>query len=218
MAVDESIPAGGRPDRLTGARLKADRDWTDAAIRRFLPEPDATAPNPHYRTGPPMRLYDLARIETVEASEEWQSWHAGAEQRRAAARERADIKRDELHDEVAQWDPEIPDLDDEDLYRRAVAHRNGGLDWYSGGGWQMAATVETADPAALKRWAVNYLRHCGSDYDALLNSLARRVGRRQAAQQVRERAYDAIAEQYPFLAAECWRQFDERQDGGGWTR
>ena len=44
------------PFYLTKSQLK-DRGWTDSLIRKFLSEADKTRTNPHYRSGPPMRLY-----------------------------------------------------------------------------------------------------------------------------------------------------------------
>jgi hypothetical protein len=62
------------PDELLGTVALKARGWTGTLIRRFLPTPDRTKVNPHYRSGPPMRLYDLARVEprlTAGSRDEW---------------------------------------------------------------------------------------------------------------------------------------------------
>ena len=66
--------------QLTATQLKA-RGWTDALIRDLLGAPDQTRVNPHYRSGPPMRLYEVGRIEKVEGSVAWTT-RAEATQRR----------------------------------------------------------------------------------------------------------------------------------------
>src|SRR5690606_991259 len=67
---------GRRADREDGGTLNMSeliasdwlkaRNWTEAAIKRFLGEPDDTKPNPHYKSGPPMRLWLKERAEAVE--------------------------------------------------------------------------------------------------------------------------------------------------------
>lgn len=50
------------------------------------------------------------------------------------------------------------------------------------------------------------LRHVETDYDWLLDSVAGRVGVIEARMLIRKRVLNAIADQYPYLAAECERQ------------
>jgi hypothetical protein len=56
---------------ITKSTIKG-RGWTDSLIAQFLKNPDKEAPNPHYEAGPPMRLYSLARVQRVEATERFQ--------------------------------------------------------------------------------------------------------------------------------------------------
>src|SRR5690606_27438593 len=75
---------GRRADREDGGTLNMSeliasdwlkaRNWTEAAIKRFLGEPDDTKPNPHYKSGPPMRLWLKERAEAVEQTEEFKAW------------------------------------------------------------------------------------------------------------------------------------------------
>ena len=49
------------------------RGWTDLAIKKFLPEPDDTRPNPRYRwAGAPMKFYPISRVAAIEQSASWQ--------------------------------------------------------------------------------------------------------------------------------------------------
>ncbi|MDI2132124.1 hypothetical protein [Yinghuangia seranimata] len=80
-------PAAYVPFLVPRAALRR-RGWTEAGIGRFLGVADAQAPNPVFRSAHPMRLFDLARVEGVEATEEWLAWRAESEQRRNGARGR----------------------------------------------------------------------------------------------------------------------------------
>lgn len=51
---------------ISASGLKKSRGWTNTKIDRFLTNPDKTVTNPHYSSAPPMKLYDLERVKTVE--------------------------------------------------------------------------------------------------------------------------------------------------------
>ena len=71
--------------RVTLSTVKQ-RGWTEAMVREVLGEPDATAPNPHYRSaGAPMRLYYLDRVVEAETTEEFAAAKAKAERRRRSS-------------------------------------------------------------------------------------------------------------------------------------
>ena len=72
--------------RVTLSTVKK-RGWTDAMVREVLGDPDATAPNPHYRSvGAPMRLYYLDRVIAAESTEEFTAAKTKAERRRKSSR------------------------------------------------------------------------------------------------------------------------------------
>ena len=79
---------------LTTASLR-ERGWTDAMIREYLGEPDATRPNPRYWSAAPMKLYLAERAEAAEARPEWVERERLGARRRAAGVAAADRKRAE---------------------------------------------------------------------------------------------------------------------------
>lgn len=199
-------------ERVTLSTLKQ-RGWTAGAVKQFLGEPDALAPNPNYRTGPKMRLYDLLRVEAAESGEPWQTWREAARSRRekASARqsERMNNARVNLIAELDAVEIRIPRLPKDELWRVAVDNRNAQSECHAaerGHFDSRSATVSAADPAALKRWAVNYLRHVETDYDWLLDGVTGRVGAAEARRFIRARVLRGVADQYPYLAGECVRQ------------
>jgi hypothetical protein len=210
-----------RSKRLTASALR-ERGWTDAAVRRFLDPPDATARNPVFRSAAPMKLYDPARVEAVESSPEWKVWRQASEARRVAAQAGAQRRRDGTVAAVAAVEIHLPALERAALECRAVAHRNhlaadraerrGCWDEYD------LATVEGVDEATLARWCVNWLRHQGTRYDATLADLYAQVGRHEAARLLRRRVYEEIGRAYPWLAGEAERQRQVREEPGPWPR
>jgi hypothetical protein len=93
--------AAGQPDvaavtetYLTIAGLR-ERGWTDAMIREYLGKPDATRPNPRYRSAAPMKLYLAERAKAAEASPEWVERKTREARRRAAGVAAADRQREE---------------------------------------------------------------------------------------------------------------------------
>ena len=199
-------------ERVTLSTLKQ-RGWTDGAVKRFLGEPDALVPNPNYQSGPKMRLYDLPRVEAGEHSERWRRWFDKTRALRAKApaqqSERMNASRVGLAAQINAVEIGIPRLTGDELFGVAVANGNAQPEWHAaerGHHNHDPATVSWADPAALQRWAVNYLRHVETDYDWLLDSVTGRVGVTEARQLIGERVLNAIADQYPYLGAECARQ------------
>jgi hypothetical protein len=72
-----------------------ERGWTDAMVREYLGEADATRPNPRYRSAAPMKLYLTERAEAAEASPGWEERKTCGARRRAAGVAAAGRKRAE---------------------------------------------------------------------------------------------------------------------------
>jgi hypothetical protein len=182
-------------------------------VRDLLGEPDKRALNPYYRSGPPIRLYAVARVEEAERSEEFEVARAAAERRSAAGKAGAGKRREAVLAAVRAAEIEVPGMADRELAERAVRWRNE-LDElraeYRSDHLAEPATVGSAEPGALVRWEVNYLRHALTRYDDLLDGLYGATGRAGAEQLLRIRVYGAIAARYPRLADECRRQLRER--------
>lgn len=204
------------PDRLMTPGLRA-RGWTDGLIRRFLPEPCATRPNFYSRSGPPIRLYDLARVEAVEASPEWQAAVAALAGRKAGAARGVESKRAALRAWVEALAVEVPKIPPDELVLIACDHYNARAqdradragDYGYDHDWRPAS--RRSSPAFLARIAVNFLRHEGTDYEQDLGRLFGRVGKAEGYVLLKRKVLAAIARAYPHLAAECDRQAAEME-------
>ena len=100
----------------TLAHLKQ-RGWTPALVKQFLGAPDATKPNPYYRSAAPMQLYALARVEACEQEDGWEQAIAQAAARSLVGKTVAARKAAEL---VAQAET-LPII----VRRLILAHEGG---------------------------------------------------------------------------------------------
>ena len=189
--------------RYTATQLKA-RGWTDALIRDLLGAPDQTRINPHYRSGPPMRLYEVRRIEKVEGSAAWAARAEATSRRKEGASRAVETKRAKLQVHLEAVEITLPMLDADALTQLACGHYNqrqsdrGFLDWRE--------ATPASETAFLRRITVNYLRHCLSDYDRELGAIFGKVGVREGYAEINRKAYKAIGATYPALATECQGQ------------
>ncbi|MEX0167574.1 hypothetical protein [Streptomyces sp. LMG1-1-1.1] len=189
------------------------RGWTDAMVRDLLGTPDVQGRDPRRWSLTPVRLYLLARVETVERTPEFAETSVLSPARSAAAGAYAERRRSAVLAAIRAEPIEVPRLPGPELERRAVRHRH--LLTGRMTGRSPSAPPPSAPPAgapgvppvgSLVRWQVSYLRHALSRYEALLDGLYGATGRGEAERLLRRRLYESIAAAYPALAAECRRR------------
>ncbi len=176
-----------------------DRGWTAALMRDFLGEPDKLVKNPHYRTGPPCKLYALGRVETAEQRADFQRRMerilARRPARRRAAKEHADRERQKLVDLVESTPIHVRRTNK--LLSRAIDHYNDFRRYHPSGDLRLDFLPATrhSDPAFLRRITCNYVRHELTEYDHFLYSKVRsKIGCEEAYQRFRERVDEAVLE------------------------
>lgn len=212
---DDQVDGSQARTHLSMAGLRS-RGWTPGMVRQLLGEPDLLRSNPHFDAAPRTRLYRLDRIEKAELSEEFRAVSAAAARRSAAARAAALRRRREVLARIAAEPIDVPRLTARRLAELAVDHRNrrdAERAYERGRHAPDPAAVQSADPPALDRWKVDYLRHRLTRYDQLLDGLHGSTGRAAAEELLRRRVYAAIADAYPDLARECERHMGERRSG-----
>ena len=123
--MDQGTTTEGRNTSalLTATQLKA-RGWTDALIRDLLGAPDQTRINPHYRSGPPMRLYEVRRIEKVEGSAAWAARAEDTQRSKKGAAQAMETKRAFLRSHLDAVEITLPMLDEADLTQFACDYYN----------------------------------------------------------------------------------------------
>lgn len=186
-----------------------ERGWTPKLIAQFLGEPDRLVDNPHYRRAAPMRMYTLERVVAAEALPEFLIAKEKADKRVEVGLKVAEKKRASLCDQAEKLPIHLKPLHDDVLIDHAIWHYNDrGPHMYANGDynerWEPAS--RTSDAAFLERIQVNYVRHALTVYDDALEECAAKVGVHQAVSIIRRRVYETIAEAYPRLANECYRQ------------
>lgn len=204
-------------ENYTKTQLKRDREWTDAAIKKFLGDPDSHKDNP-YSSRTQIHLYDAERVHAVEGTSEFAAWREKSRSRRAGARKAVETKRAKTMAVVEQRLGNVRlrkhavGLSQEKLRERAVSHYNDmqaeRADWYDFD----PVDVQGAPDEFYQRIEVNYLRHQGTKYDRELDTYIGATGVRDAVDMVREHVYGLIAAEYPHLKDECARQLDDRRN------
>jgi hypothetical protein len=184
---------------LTMAVLR-ERGWTDAMIREYLGEPDATRPNPRYSSAAPMKLYLTERAQAAEASPGWAERKALGARRRAAGVAAADRNRAETEVLARQLAAYLVAslVFPADPQEAAIAAYN---KWHLGRctcpGWnELGFCDKRADasdsPEFLRRITVNHVRHQLTGYDRAYNRLVGRVGHQDAHEILRTEVNTAI--------------------------
>ena len=191
------------------------RGWTDRTIRILLGEPDATAPNPHGRSAPPMKLYTVERVREAEQDPRFIQAINGREQRQAAGRRAVETRRKS----AVRWAAETPILLEcptgslDELAQMAVERRNGFLlqqEWHPGNELlELLPDHRRLDPDTVARLCTNLLRHECSDYDEALAMNFGRTGSQLAVNIIRLRIHREIARWWPGLSDECWKKILE---------
>ena len=82
-------------NQITKKAVK-ERGWTEALIREFLGSPDDTKPNPHYKNGADMLLYDEDRVDRIENSMEFIRAKEEARVHKAAGHRGARTRKENL--------------------------------------------------------------------------------------------------------------------------
>jgi hypothetical protein len=176
------------------------RGWTDAMIRDYLSEPDATRPNPRFWSAAPMKLYLTERAEAAEAQPDWAERKTRGAIRRAAGVAVAGRKRAETETLARQLAVSLlagvafP----ADLRQTAIdAYNKRHSDSCTCPGWQelgfCAKRAEAGDsPELLRRITVDYVRRGLAGYNRAHSRLAGRVGHRDAHEILRAKVNAAI--------------------------
>lgn len=194
---------------ITKSTLK-DRGWTDGTIAKFLVKADVETKNPVIKTGAPMKLYSLDRVEQVEAVPEVRAaldrTASQKSTRSAAASTAAETRRSKLMDWVAELEVEIPIFEIQKLLNLSVNHYNHFWQDRRGSDSKHATIRDDAD--FLRRIVINFLRHECTDYEDRLLKLFGKVGRDEAYCEIKDKVNNKIIETYPCLYSQI-QEFQE---------
>jgi len=183
---------------LSGSGL-IERGWTATLIAKHLGDPDRLAVNPHYKTGPMVRLYAIERVERTEQQDDvraaLEKIAATRPARKAASKKAAQARADALLEAIGRIQIQVRRIDLARLRTAAISH------------WQQRqadrgdylADGHSADDATIRRWMENYVRHRLTRYDEIIAQLFGLVGRDQAYDLLRTKIDAAIFRVYPEL-------------------
>lgn len=191
-----------KSEHISMSGLKGKRGWTDTLIKHFLPTPDKTAINQHYRTGPPMKLYLLSNVNTIEQSDEFKAMMANAPVKKSSAKKAVHTKQNKIMKYVNAITVEVPIMSKGELIRNACNSYNNRKANYSYNGDDFdyhEPANKDSDWTFLNRICINYLRHRCTKYEEELEKIFGKVGVNQAYTSLKAKVNNAILKAYNFL-------------------
>ena len=199
--IMSSSPSDNKPDKIYRTTATKEYGLSDKQLDAL---PFETVPNPHYRSGPPSRLYLRADVERLV-----KSLPAGSrqprEERSAAAKTAAKQRAEELIQQAELLEIVVRVVAEEQVVRDACANYNSAERRER----DENDASEHSDPDFLDRITVNYIRHDLTEYENCLADVKGKPGENEAHRIIRERVLDEIADNYPWLAGECSRQISK---------
>lgn len=201
----------------TKTELK-ERGWTDAMIKKFLPEPDKTRPNPMFKKGAPVCLYLLERVESIMGTEEFKDYDCKSKARKKSAKQGVETKKRKVIDWINGLLIEIPDFDKEVLIEKACEHFNNNKknqkslydEWashhyeeaYENEIYDLAPDFSMASPKSdedfIARISTNYIRHECTTYEKQLDKMFGKTGKDIGHDLLKSRINEAIHRKYPW--------------------
>ncbi len=182
---------------LTKTKL-AER-WSNSLIKKYFPQCSLERPNPQYKCGSQMQLYEVGKVRYIESTDAFKADFQKVIKHKIAARERAKRKHKKLELYANGVQIEIPTMDKDKLIRNACYHYNSWKEWKEGGWDGECRATPSSDESFLKRITINYLRHECTCYDKELEKFFSKVGKHEAHDVLQERINEAIKQKYEWL-------------------
>lgn len=171
------------------------RGWTESIIKRLGLKHDKEVVNAHYRCAAPTKLYELQRIEAIEATDEFKALHSAALKRKEAAKKAAETKLQTMKDYVHSIEIRMPEMSREQVFRKAVAHYNDLWEW-RGRDDKYISDYRTLDDETLERITANMIRHSMTDYERVLERSFGKVGIEYAHDYLRNKINKMVHDTY----------------------
>ena len=193
-------------EKITKTAVLARPGWSGTLVTQLLGEPDER--KKVRGSTVPLALYELARVQLAEASQQFTDAQSGLAKRKAASQKAIATKITRLFAAIEAMPITVTTLTATQVVANAIrdynseqrdrAMRRGDYDW--------AGASLDSDPLFLERITVNYIRHKLSQYDRVLETTAGKTGVHTARVAINKRVYAVIAATYPQFADECARQ------------
>ena len=172
-----------------------DRGWTESIIKRYALQHDKEAVNPYYRSAAPIKLYELHKIEAIEATDEFKELRSITLKRKEAAKKATETKLQAMKDYVHSIEIQMPEMSREQVFRKAVAHYND--IWECRGRYDKhISDYRTLDDETLERLTANMIRHSLTDYEDVLERSYGKVGIEYAHDYLRDKINKMVHETY----------------------
>lgn len=172
--------------------------WSNSLIDSYFPICSLEKPNPKYRGGSPMQLYDLGRVRYIESTDAFKADYKKVLKRKIAARERTERKREKQIMYANGVQIMVPDYEKDKLIKKACEFYNACM---SKG--VFCCDGEKATPSSnesfIKKIVIYFLRFECSYLNDEFDTFFKRVGKNKAFAVLQGRILDAIKQKYDWL-------------------
>ena len=172
--------------------------WSNSLIDSYFPICSLERPNPQYRGGSPMQLYDLGKVRHIESTDAFKADYQKVLKRKIAAMERARRKREELTMYANGVQIEVPDYEKGKLIEKACEYYNACLSKGLGRCDSERATPSRSE-SFLKRITIHYLQCECTLCNKELCEFLMKTRNKEALIVLQERVNDAIKQKYEWL-------------------
>lgn len=173
--------------------------WSNKLIMDFFPKCSKEKPNPYYKSGAPMQLYDVNKVASIESTDAFKADYQKVMKRKSVAIETAQRKREESMKYANEIKINIPTIKKKKLIQRACYHYNSWhrLDYLDN--YEFNIATPSSEEDFLKRICINYLRHQCTNYDNELRKFYNKVGVGDFHDILQSRINNAIKQKYEWL-------------------
>ena len=180
-----------------------DRDgWSQACIKLFSVEHDKECVNPVFKSAPPVKLYSLDKIISIEKLVEFGIFKEKNLKRRAIRLKVSDVKRQELLTYIDKLTINVPYFDKDNLIKRACSsynrHKQDIMYEREDYSHFQPATIDS-DIDFLSRITTNFLRHKLTNYEKELDKLFGKIGKNEAYVILKHKINSAIFAKYDWI-------------------
>lgn len=178
-----------KKEKITKELIKA-RGWSDSMISKLLPKPDTTFDS---RGRVKYHLWLLEDVEAAETTESYKELKEKYDKRKTVADKIVQDKTEKFLEEVdlAIKKIKVRRISIEELTRDTISAKE---DWYCD-----FIDRNDLDPATLRRWQLNYIRHNLTDYDKKLYEFSGKIGINEGYIRYKNAVMAEIAKVYPEL-------------------
>lgn len=184
-------------EKLISLAGLTERGWTKTMVEKMNLQVVKTVPNPHHKSAPPMKLYDLKTVKRKEKNKTFQLLAEKANKRKMSAKKAVETKMNKMNEYLLNLKIKIPNTNKENILLQSVRQHNQIQDHYQNyDSCINEKDIENVDTKRQIRIVANYIRHQMTDYEEILYDNTGKTGIHHAHDFLKEKITNMVIEKY----------------------